>query len=74
MPFTNFSCDWSSYTGDCSTKDPGIFGRQHYCCTKEHPEKCPSQAALSGISGVEVWAEGAEGSFHLDLESISAGP
>ena len=73
VPFPSFSCDWSSYTGACDTKDPGIFGKQHYCCTDKHPEKCPSKAALSGITGVEVWADGAEGNFHLELESISAG-
>jgi len=74
VPFPAFSCDWSSYTGDCSTKDPGVLGRQHYCCSDKHPEKCPSTEALSAISGVEVWAEGAEGDFHLELKSISAGP
>ena len=73
VPFPNFSCDWSAYTGACDTKDPGMFGKQHHCCGKEHPEKCPSKASLSGITGVEVWAEGAEGDFHLELESISAG-
>ena len=74
VPFPSFSCDWSSYTGDCATKDPGMFGRQHYCCSDKHPEKCPSKDALSGITGVEVWAEGAEGAFHLELESVSVGP
>jgi len=73
VPFSSFSCDWSSYTGACDTKDPGIFGRQHYCCTAQHPEKCPSVAALGGITGLEVWAEGAAGDFELELESISAG-
>mmetsp|Transcript_28460 Transcript_28460/g.66609 ORF Transcript_28460/g.66609 Transcript_28460/m.66609 type:complete len:188 (-) Transcript_28460:22-585(-) len=68
-----FSCDWSAYTGACDTKDPGFFGRQHYCCTAETPEKCPSSQTLAAISGVEVWAEGAEGSFHLELQSISVG-
>jgi hypothetical protein len=73
VPFSSFSCDWSAYTGACDTKDPGMFGRQHHCCTPEHPEKCPSVAALRGISGLEVWAEGAVGDFELELESISAG-
>jgi len=74
VPLSAFSCDWSSYTGACDTKDPGIFGRQHQCCGAKHPEKCPSKAALSAITGVEVWAEGAEGKFHLEIESISLAP
>jgi len=73
IPFTRFSCDWSAYTGACDTKDPGVLGRQHHCCSAEHPEKCPSAAALAGITGLEVWAEGAVGDFDLELESISAG-
>lgn len=72
VPFSSFSCDWSAYTGACDTKDPGLFGKQHHCCSDKHPEKCPSTAALSAITGVEVWAEGAEGKFHLELQEISA--
>ena len=73
VPLHRFSCDWSSYTGSCETKDPGIFGKQHHCCSDSHPEKCPSVHALSAITGVEVWAEGAAGDFHLEMQYIAVG-
>merc|ERR1719183_52209 len=37
VPLTQFSYDWSGYTGRCDTKDPDSFfhhGAQHYCCSK----------------------------------------
>merc|ERR1719150_3337928 len=33
MKFSEFSVDWSDFTGECSTKDPD--GYQHKCCTQE---------------------------------------
>lgn len=70
VPFTDFSYDWSGYTGECDTKDPN--GLQHYCCTAEHPEVCPTAEFLGAIVEVDVWAEGVEGDFHLDLQYIAA--
>jgi len=70
VPFTSFSNDWSSYTGLCSTKDP--TGKQHICCSKEHPEVCPTKKSLEDISQMEIWAEGAEGTFNLEVQYIRA--
>lgn len=71
IPFHRFSVDWSEYTGDCSTKDP--TGEQHVCCTSEHPEVCPTAAHLKKITSIEVWAEGVEGEFDLEIAWIGAG-
>merc|ERR1711953_1543031 len=80
VPLTQFSYDWSGYTGRCDTKDPGSFGRdgqQHYCCdqsglTPSKPEVCVDSKYLSIISEVDVWAEGVEGDFNIQIEYISA--
>ena len=72
VPFSTFSCDWSGYTGGCDTKDP--TGQQHVCCTSATPEVCPTKEVLGAITGLELWAEGAEGNFHLEVQSIGAGP
>ena len=72
IPFNQFSIDWSEYTGECTTRDP--TGQQHYCCSAAHPEVCPTAAHLRSINSVEVWAEGVEGTFTLDIDWIAAGP
>lgn len=72
VPFKQFSIDWSDYTGSCTTKDPN--GLQHHCCSKDHPEVCPTATLLSKIDGFAVWAEGTEGDFDLEIRSIVAGP
>jgi len=72
IPFSSFSVDWSDYTGDCDTKDPN--GYQHVCCDAEHPGVCPQAHHLANIESFEVWAEGVEGDFELELQSIAAGP
>jgi hypothetical protein len=72
IPFSSFSVDWSEFTGECDTKDP--TGEQHLCCTSEHPEVCPKDYHLRQLTGFEVWAEGVEGKFSIDVKSISAGP
>ena len=72
IPFNQFSIDWSEYTGECTTKDP--TGQQHYCCSAEHPEVCPTAVSLRNINSVEVWAEGVAGTFTLDIDWIGAGP
>lgn len=76
IPFTKFSNDWSSFTGDCFTKDPN--GKQHYCCDKsgESPSKssvCASTKKLKDISQIGLWTEGHAGDFHLEVERIGAG-
>merc|ERR1711871_1875863 len=52
-----------------NTKDP--TGKQHYCCSDD-AKYCPTAAFLSTISSLEIWAEGAEGDFHLELDYIGA--
>jgi hypothetical protein len=71
IPFTQFSNDWSSFTGECSTKDP--TGYQHHCCTTEHPEVCVKPKNLKDISQIGVWAEGVAGKFSMKLLWIGAG-
>jgi len=71
VPFTSFSYDWSPFTGSCATKDP--TGQQHHCCTADDAFKyCPTAAYLSSIEDIEVWAEGTEGDFTLDITWIGA--
>ena len=71
VPFSAFSYDWSPYTGECDTKDP--TGQQHHCCGEgELAKYCPTAAFLAEITGLEIWAEGAEGNFHLEVASIAA--
>jgi len=72
IPFSKFSVDWSEFTGECDTKDP--TGEQHLCCSAAHPEVCPQDYHLRQLLGFEVWAEGKEGKFQLELQRISAGP
>jgi len=69
VPFTSFSYDWSGFTGRCDTKDPG--GQQHHCCSDD-AKYCPTAAFLSTITDVEVWAEGAVGDFHLEIDYVGA--
>jgi hypothetical protein len=68
---SSFSYDWSPYTGKCDTKDP--TGQQHHCCTESTPQYCPTAKFLSGITNLEIWAEGAEGDFHLEVEWFGVG-
>jgi len=80
VPLTQFSYDWSGYTGRCDTKDPGgLFskGKQHYCCDKSglqpsKPEVCVDTKYLSKINQLELWAEGVEGDFNLEIEWVGA--
>jgi len=73
VPFSNFSVDWSDYTGRCDTRDPH-GGFQHHCCTPEHPEVCPTARHLAQITSLEIWAEGVAGDFDIKIVSIGAGP
>merc|ERR1712013_18349 len=71
IPLNEFSNDWSSFTGDCFTKDP--TGKQHFCCSSDHPEVCPKSAQLGDVNQLGVWAEGFAGDFHLEVKAIGAG-
>lgn len=72
VPLSDFSYDWSGFTGRCDTKDPN--GQQHHCCSAEDNHKyCPTAKYLGEITDVEVWAEGAEGDYHLEIEWIGMG-
>lgn len=71
IPWTEFSYDWSGFTGRCDTLDP--TGQQHHCCTQDESKYCPTVDYLGHITGLELWAEGAEGDFHLDIDWIGAG-
>lgn len=71
IPFSSFSNDWSSFTGDCDTVDPN--GKTHRCCSTSHPEVCPSQKNLRDISVVGLWMEGHAGKFHLEVAWMGAG-
>ena len=50
------------------------LGMCSVCCTAEHPEVCPKDYHLAKLTGFEIWAEGKEGDFSIELKSISAGP
>jgi len=73
LPLTAFSSDWSAFTGECDTKDPG--GYQHKCCDASsgipRPEPCPTGKGLQSIIGLSIWSEGVLGDFELELKSIS---
>jgi len=77
VPLNNFSRDTSDYTGRCDTKDPRVGGKQHYCCSKSpltpsKDEVCVESKYLSQINDLQIWAEGVEGDFDLELEWIGA--
>merc|ERR1719159_1888601 len=69
VPLSQFSYDWSGYTGRCDTKDPAGFlskGVQHYCCSQSglepsKPDVCVDDKYLGAIDSIEVWAEGVAG-------------
>jgi len=60
IPFSSFSDKWSPATGVQTTT-----------CANDS-DVCPSASKLKSIERVEVWAEGANGNVHLELQSISA--
>jgi len=71
IPFNKFSDDWSGYTGECGGTDPD--GTKHRCCSAANADVCPTAKFLATITNVEIWAEGAEGNFHLEVQWIGAG-
>jgi len=60
IPFTSFSDKWSPATGEHTSE-----------CASDKTV-CPTEAALRGIKRMEVWAEGADGKAHLEVQSIYA--
>ena len=61
IPFNMFSNEWDPATGD-----------QTVSCADD-PKVCPTVEDLSSLKRFEVWAEGAKGDAHLEVQSISAG-
>lgn len=59
LPISSFSDKWSSATGE-----------QTKTCA-EDSDVCPTAAKLKAIQRVEIWAEGALGKVHLEIQSIS---
>lgn len=62
IPFNTFSDHWSPATGE-QTKTCAVDA-----------SVCPTRADLAGIKRIEIWAEGALGKVHLEVQSISTGP
>jgi len=62
LPFASFSDKWSPSTG-----------KQTTTCAQDK-DVCPTAKTLAGIKRVEVWAEGADGHAHLEVQSIVAAP
>lgn len=62
IPLTDFSDLWSSATGE-HTKE----------CADDS-SACLTASKLSKIQRVEVWAEGADGKVHLEVQKISVEP
>ena len=71
IPFSDFSSDWSQFTGRCDSVDPG--GKKHVCCSAATPEVCLKEKNLKGIEQVGVWAEGVAGAYNLQIKWIRAG-
>jgi len=61
VPFTEFSNNWSAYTGEAKVK-----------CADDK-SVCLTEHNLSHITQIGLWAEGVEGDFHMEIESIYAG-
>ena len=61
IPFSSFSNNWSSYTGEPITSCPA------------DPSVCPTEKNLRDISQIGFWMEGAEGDFFFELASVRAG-
>merc|ERR1719379_3210588 len=60
IPFSSFGDKWSPATGE-----------QSKTCA-EDKTVCPTADKLKAIKRVEVWAEGADGKVHLEIQSIAA--
>ena len=60
IPFNEFSNRCSPATGE-----------QLVTCA-EDPNVCPTIETLSNLTRITLWAEGAKGNVHLEVQSISA--
>merc|ERR1712187_495610 len=60
VPFTDFTYKWSDTTGEPTVK-----------CADD-ASVCPTEKYLKGLKTLEIMAEGVEGSFHLEVKSITA--
>jgi hypothetical protein len=61
IPFNMFSNKWDPATGD-----------QTVTCADD-PKVCPTAEDLSSLRRFELWAEGAKGDAHFEVQMISAG-
>merc|ERR1712100_287907 len=59
IPFTAFSDNWSSYTGEPIST-----------CAKDL-KVCVTDKTLKNIEQIAFWAEGVAGKVHLEIASIS---
>lgn len=59
VPMKSFSDKWSSATGN-----------QTVTCADDK-SVCPTAKGLAKIQSIEIWAEGVDGSVHVELKSIS---
>lgn len=53
IPFSQFSNDWSPFTGACGTVDP--TGKAHRCCNSTYPEVCLKSKNLADITQIGLW-------------------
>merc|ERR1712046_20017 len=60
IPFTDFTYKWSDTTGEPTVK-----------CVDD-ASVCPAEKYLKTPKQLQIMAEGVEGSFHLEVQSISA--
>jgi len=66
VPFTDYTYEWSDFTGGCT--DHGAK-----CCDPTAtPNTCPTKTALSEITQIGIWGEGTAGDFALDIFSVKA--
>jgi len=66
VPFTDYTYEWSDFTGGCT--DHGAK-----CCDPSAtPNTCPSATALAQITQIGIWGEGTAGDFALDIFSVRA--
>lgn len=66
IPFTDYTYEWSDFTGGCT--DHGAK-----CCDPtQSPNTCPSKTALSQITQIGIWGEGTAGDFALDIFELRA--
>merc|ERR1712032_1131658 len=57
----------------CERPCDGRSFAKHRCCSKEHPEVCPTQRNLKDMTQFGLWTEGVAGKFHLEVKWIRAG-